>query len=329
MEQTTIAFDKHMSCMLRGLAVALMVFNHSMPGVLIPFAVPLFSFMVGYGYTFAKQRNLSHGVKRIKHLLYNFWFILFVICLPLALYIAPQLLTVGKVLLCTIGLRGDLNWFCWYIYFYAFAMLTLPWLSRVIDRYGLKGTIGLCAGFGLLFWGLWSIPGYDKIMGINQLARCAKFMPVVLSGYWVGSVQLYSKIKVLKEWWVAIIAALLCCGLYMLRGIDYAMIFDILWVPIFAGLFSVAMGFGKAWLLKPILTHLGRESMNIWFLHALFFTHLTRKPFLPLISWIENRWLMAIAVLILSYLMSCAVSVAYNWVTKQTQHLSQRALSRG
>lgn len=308
MDSKVLTFDKHISCMLRGLAVTLMVMNHSMPGKMIPFAVQLFSFMVGYGYTFAKSRDLRHSSRRIWHLLSDYWLILFAICLPLALHTAPQKVLAGNVVLCMFGLNASLNFFCWYVYFYILAMLTLPWLSRVVDRYGLKGTLALCAACGLVFWGISYFGTSHKVFGINLIARYARYMPVVIVGYWVGSTQFYSRIRIWQCWPVAVGAALLCVGVYFLRGLPYAMVGDFIWAPLFAALFTAAVGFRKIFMLDTLLTQLGLQSMNIWFLHALFFTHLTRKPFLPLIDWTHNRWLMVLVIIVASYAMARLVS---------------------
>lgn len=307
-----IEFGKDKSEILRGVAVTLMVVNHSLPGKLIAFAVPLFSFLVGYGYAFARQRDLRHAAKRVWHLLANFWIVLFGICLPVALYCAPQKVAFTNLLLNMFGLNPDLNFFCWYIYFYIFCMAVMAPLSRLIDRFGWKGLLGMSAVCGLAVLGISFITDYNKIIALNTLYRCLRYLPIVLGGYWVSSNKIYNHIQFRNTWWMAALCAGGMVALYFLRGIPYAMIFDFAWAPIFAGLMSVVLG---VWKLKPIrfvFSQLGKESMHIWFLHALFFTHATRGLFFPLIAWVKVTWIRIVLIIAISYLMAKIVDKVYD-----------------
>lgn len=307
-----IIFGKDKSAYIRGIAIILMVANHTMPGVLMPFAVPLFSFLAGYGYAFAREKTLRHGIQRIWHLLSSFWFVLFAICLPSALYCAPQKLHVADIALCMFGLNPILNFFCWYVYFYIFAMLVMPPLSRTIDRYGIRAILAVCLVCGITNVIIYSFEGYDKILPVNVAYRCLRYLPIVVTGYWISSNHFFERFSYRRKWWIGVAALAAMAGIYFLRYIPYARTFDLIWTALFAAACSVAFDIIRFRPVTAILSELGAKSMYIWFLHALFFTHVTRGIFKPAIKWIPTLEWRIPAILILSYLMAVAVNFAFN-----------------
>lgn len=309
-----------MSRLVRGIAIILMVTGHSLPGRVIAFAVPLFSFLVGYGYAFARTRDFSNFTKRVWHLLRGYWIILFAICLPAAYFTYPLPIRPLEVLQCMFGLSPKLSFFCWYVYFYIFAMIVMPGVSRLIDRYGLRAVIGLsaiCGGYMLAFDPLGLRPYH--YMGI--LYRCLRYMPIVMMGYWLARNNIASRLRMVRAPWAVVVALVVMVGVYLLRAWPYARIIDCIWAPTVA--FAVASIFGVYELrpLRIVLNALGLKSMNIWFLHALFFTHATKGLFGPLVEWIKpgtpvTNFTFVLAVLSLSYLMAVIVDYAVSLATQ-------------
>lgn len=306
-----VIFGKDKSAYIRGIAIILMVANHTVPGVLMPFAVPLFSFLVGYGYAFAREKTLRHGIHRIWHLLGSYWLVLFGICLPAALYCAPSKLHIADIALCMFGLNPILNFFCWYIYFYIFAMLVMPPLSRTIDRHGLRALVLICLGCGAGAVAISSFDGYDKIRVVNAAYRCLRYLPIVVTAYWISANHFFERFRYPSRWWVGIAAIAAMVAIYFLRYIPHARTFDLLWTPAFAVATAIAFDIVRFRPISWLLAELGAKSMNIWFLHALFFTHVTRGIFRPAIKWIPDMGLRIIAILILSYLMAVVVGFVY------------------
>lgn len=135
----TIDFGPDKSQILRGLAIIFMITLHNDTLPEFKICVPIFTFLVGYGYAFAKEKNLRHGLKRSWHLLSHFWLILLGLFLPVAIWKGDYEPTIGNVLLNMFGLESNLNWYSWYIYFYIFAMLAMIPASRLIKRFKLYG----------------------------------------------------------------------------------------------------------------------------------------------------------------------------------------------
>lgn len=335
-----LEFGNDMSRLVRGLAVVLMVIGHSLPGKIIPFAVPLFSFLVGYGYYFAKQKTISHAAKRVWHLLSHFWLILFGICIPAALITWAGEIKIGEVLLNMFGLCGRFNFYCWYIYFYVAAMLLMPIVSRAINKRGLWATLLIAALFGGIAGSIYLWANSYLTTGspnvVSVLYRVCRYMPVVVMGYWLAYSKFFSKISLRKNIWAVLSAIAILIGVYMLRGVPYMMLADLIWAPVAAGALAVVFNIYALPFLRIIITELGLKSMGIWFLHAVFFTHSTRGLFLPLIKWIPlNNWMPDLlwlpkgslripVIIVLSYFMAWGVELAYNLIKKGGRRVSTK-----
>ena len=103
MNTVTLAFGKDKTAIIKGIAILMMIILHcggsgatydvpirtmdSYPilGFIHPqfkLCVGIFSFMVGYGYAFAKVKDWRYSLKHIWSLLKVFWLILIVITIP-------------------------------------------------------------------------------------------------------------------------------------------------------------------------------------------------------------------------------------------------------
>lgn len=224
---THLAFGNDMSRIVRGIAVTLMVTGHSLPGKIIPFAVPLFSFLVGYGYFFAREKTLRHAAKRIWHLLSHFWLILFGICIPAAIISWPDSIKISEVLLNMFGLCGRFNFYCWYIYFYIAAMCMMPLISSIINRHGLKATIGISLFFGLACLAIYNWLGNYLTTGspniVSVVYRCFRYMPIVTMGYWLAQSSFFSRIPIKKGLW-SILFCFVTLVIYPSRTAIHAMV---------------------------------------------------------------------------------------------------------
>lgn len=315
-----ISFGNDISRIIRGFAVIMMVFNHSIPNAIIGIAVPLFSFLVGYGYAFARERSLRHSLTRIWHLLSYYWLILAVFVMPAAILGYHKPMPLDEIILSLFGLSPFLNAYCWYIYFYIFAMLLMPVLSRLIDRYSLKAVFVIIAVCAAISIPVGEIPKFGQDFWYNIIWRCFRHFPVVVSGYYVARKNLVARLRLPRHPLTAIAALCVLVGIYFLRGLPYfkvnhlpaTQLFNFIWIPIFA--FAVATIF-TLYHLKPIfafLTQMGLKSMNIWLLHALFFTRTTRAIYGVLVNWITWKPALAVVVLALSFILAVAVDFIMN-----------------
>lgn len=299
-------FGNDKSRIIRGIAIILMVTGHSCPGLVIPFAVPLFSFLIGYGYAFAHERTFRHGLKRTWHLLSHYWFVLLGVCMPLALLYGHFNFSGTGLLLNMIGLAPDYNWFCWFVAFYILVMAVMPWVSRLVDVWGLKGVVLVSLGGALLWWStLWLAEDLNNatMWTVNRFFR---YMPVIAVGYWLARFKIVGRLRFRAGVWTGLAALLLGLGLYMCRMFDAVKMLDAVLAPavsLCVAFFFTGMAAGP-WLLARtggvlalVLTDLGVKSMHIWFLHALFIMHCTRGAFSfldPLVVSDGMRWVVVL-----------------------------------
>lgn len=192
-----LQFGNDMSRLVRGIAIVLMVCNHAMPGHIIGFAVPLFSFLVGYGYWFSRSKGLGHSLHRVWHLLSHFWLILLGICLPTALLTWNGHVSAQDVVLNMFGLSPVLNFYCWYVYFYIFAMGVMPFCSRAMDRHGLWAAVSiivLSTAVALITDGIMAqVTDETAKRYLGILYRCTRYLPIVAAGYWLAANGIFSK----------------------------------------------------------------------------------------------------------------------------------------
>lgn len=181
-----IDFGPDKSQILRGLAIIFMVALHNDTLPEFKICVPIFTFLVGYGYAFAKEKDLRHGLKRSWHLLSHFWLILIGLFLPVAIWRGGYEPTVSKVLLEMFGLESDLNWYSWYVYFYIFAMLIMIPASRLIVKFRLYGVVGMLLTSVIGILAIHSITGLSENVWLQAAFDCFLCSPVMYVGFYLA-----------------------------------------------------------------------------------------------------------------------------------------------
>ena len=95
-----VRFDKGMTAIIKGFAIIFMMLLHCYgsdnydvaldysrslftgESDMFKICVGMFTFMVGYGYAFSRDKDFKYSWRHIKKLLITFWTILFVLTLP-------------------------------------------------------------------------------------------------------------------------------------------------------------------------------------------------------------------------------------------------------
>lgn len=309
--KSEIQFGNDKSQILRGLAIIFMIILHNDTLPEFKICVPLFTFLVGYGYAFAKERNLKHAVKRSWRLLSSFWLILFGIFIPTAIWKGGYTPTLENVFLNMFGIESNLNWYSWYIYFYIFAMLAMIPASRIITRFRIYGVLALTLlSLGCAFvirmnsgWSenIWSQAAFD----------CFLCSLCLWSGFYLSEYKTITKIHIPLNVVTALILTAIATGIFFLRQIPGVWLLDVVTVPAFA--FAIVALFNIltfSWL-NNIFISLGKESMNMWFFHAVFATSCTTIVFAPLLSWITPKILLIAAMITISYIASRCITAVW------------------
>lgn len=308
-QRIQLKFGPDMSQILRGLAIVFMIILHNDTLGEFKICVPIFTFLVGYGYAFAKHKNLRHGLNRSWHLLSNFWVILLGICLPTAILSGGFHATVGNVCPEMFGLESELNWYSWYVYFYLFAMVAMIPASRLITKYGIWAILALTALCAAGCIAIHQVQGWADQMWLKAAFDCLMVSPPMFSGLYLAEGGVVTKLRLKNSPLTILLLLVIATAIFFLRGLTpHTALFDFILVPIFC---ICVVGIFNLWQWQPahnLMQALGRQSMHMWFFHALFATATTTAVFGPLIYWIEPKALMILCMIAVSYFAAKIIS---------------------
>jgi len=316
-------FDKDMTAVLKGIAILFMIMHHCLipdfydyppdflhNGLIVhvmmgmKICVGLFTFIIGYGYAFCSKRTLSYGFKHIRTLVVKYWILLFLIFIPVAVSEGYHL-DIDDVVLEMFGLKWNLNCASWYVSFYIFIMILLPLIANIIDKNEVKNSVLLILLCGIVATFL----GLFKNVFADAFQRCFFYLPLVIVGYVVAKLNLLNKIAIRNKHLVYLLLFIVIgvrCAVSALKGFSL----DILCVPLF--IYCVTVVFKNLSLrsLKGLLSSLGKVSLYMWFLHAVFYSVAVRSAFAKYILWPNNLLVSFMLVVILSYLIFLLICVS-------------------
>lgn len=323
-----VAFDKHMTSIVKGVAIIFMIVLHVFGGkgwydsqYIIPLndnlpllkfmgalqiCVGIYVFMIGFGYSHSKYKNFTYSLTHIRKLLGVYWPILFIFALPAGL---SSLHNSGILLLYNmVGIEETLSWVSWFVYLYIWAMLVMPIIGRLIDRSPyLWGMISIILMFGLMGCVKFVVSDFYNYPLLKTLFSCLGWTPTIIVGYIAGKKKLFDKIKVRHEKIaIPISLAVIFLTLYLksrFHGL-FILNFDIIYAPLIICCILVIFTIVQTeWIVK-ILSELGDKSVYMWFIHGLFFTASTREVYQRFIMISNNLWVIALWTIALSYLVS-------------------------
>jgi len=313
-DKIAIDFGPDKSQILRGIAIIFMIALHNNTTGLFKICVPIFTFLVGYGYAFAKEKNLKHAVKRSWHLLSHFWLILLGICLPVGILAGGFKPTLGNVIPEMFGLESELNWYSWYVYFYIWAMIAMIPSSTIIKKLGVLGIISLCmlCTIGCII--VKHIPDWNNNILYQAIFDCLLCSPPMFTGFYLADREVVKKIHINQNIWTVILLIVIMSITFAVRILPYVTFIDFIIVPIFCCATIALFNIIRWQMLCETLISIGKESMNMWFIHALFATTCTAVIFSPLIMWISPKILLILSMIIFSYYSSRIISKIYNGI---------------
>lgn len=318
----TINFDRDKTQIIKGIAILTMIIHHciSIPsgstwvdmfGASMKICISYFTFLVGFGYAFSKQKTIVSGLHRAFKLLVQFWLLLFPIFVPLYL-IGGGKISIYQLVTNMFGFESDLHYFSWYLYYYIYAMLVMPLAAIVIDKYGWKAVFGLVTTTYVLEVCVHVIPNYDSNIFTQSAFDCLFNSPLLFLGYYMAKYNVYSKVSLQKKHTLLLILLFIVVILAVVfKRVLAGFMLDFIYIPVIV--FSI-VGIFTLYNLKPIrvtLVMFGDMSMPMWFIHALFI-----MPFATM-AWatdwlVGNPWLKFIVVVPLSFILA----LIYDKITK-------------
>ena len=323
-----IEFTREKTAIIKGFAIVFMIILHVFGGagwydidlqmnhneVLMNFmptfkiCVGMFVFMVGYGYAFSKSKDFVYSVRHIKNLLSSFWIILFVFAFP-ASYGAIK---GGKELLTNmLGVSSSLCWVSWFVYFYIWAMIVMPFLGRVIDKKPIQWTpiLMMLAYVSMVVVHKYVLASYFNDW-TQALFDCLLNTPLMLLGYASAKMKVYEKIKISTKW-TTVIAAIIVAAMVLIakayiKG-PIALFAGLIYAPTIILCILVVFTAKPMTIVSKVMWELGDKSVYMWFFHALFFTASTRPTYQCFVLISDNLWIIAVWTIFLSYICSSII----------------------
>ena len=292
--------------------------------------VPMFAFLTGYFYHFAGQKTLRYSLRKITDLLISHSAVCLALMIP-ALALGVFHPTPAAVATELIGMGTEVMRFSWYVSFYCLSMLLLPVLVKL--------SAGNPGGDLLIMLVLPAVAANTVIAAIQEhlpgnltmltgiLSSVWEWFPVVISGYLSAKYRLFEtyldevSARFSSGWgkvcfWLCLcavgFAGRLALPRFALgsiqpsgRWVELELLMDVLYAPLFV--------YGLARLLQQmkyprflgVLGNLGRQSLYMWFFHAVFFNCL-REYTQPLIYAPKNPVLVILLSLAVCYVLAVA-----------------------
>lgn len=267
--------------------------------------VPFFVILSGYGLYATYQKGDKHKYSRLFKLLLHYWLIL-IVFVTIGHFISPTIYPGNwiKILENMTGFSTSYNGEHWFLFPYMLLAISTPWLFKLCDKTNAVsvlvaayilylGTCFLISRYGeyYLYTHMWA---YHPILYGSLLFN---FLVGALSckHRWLRNL----KSPQLTRWsWIllVVLCILRCC----------------ITTGAFHNLFVLA--FIWLWLQTPrtpwinlILAHLGKHSMNMWFIHSFFCYYL----FHDWIYGFKYPLLIYLVLVIVSYLSSLIIDLLY------------------
>jgi len=331
------SFTKDYTEIMKGVAILLMLFHHlfgfpswyveGVSYIGIPLrantaeyvlgqfghiCVAIFAFLTGYGmfFSYKSGKLYKNSLKKIWSFLRSYWVILFGIFIPLNIAFGKVDITLPLILKNMVAHDCTLVPFAWYVRFYIEVMLTLPIFYKLMEK---KPYITIPLLFVIpvvLNVYLSEVPAtsYTVAVAVSLIMEYFIWLPCVLIGLCFAKYKLFGKIgelfSKLGKLELPICFVALCIVMYLRAykedtiGVIFS--FDTVYVPAFVFLCCRIISVFPS-VFKTTLSYLGNHSMNIWFLHSMFFfnmVELMRIAYAPRVSILIVGWVLLICLII-------------------------------
>lgn len=304
---------KQTTQMIKGVAILIMIAHHFLVydfgmgfsntwvgiGSHFKICVGIYAVLSGYGYFFSKEKTLKYGLKKIWGLLQIYWISLFTLFIPAALY-GGWKLNAKNLIINLFAFGPNLNWNAWYVYFFMFCMLTMPFIHKIF-RFNLlvNLSIAVVVPYSIETAIHVLVPNYQEITVLQVLFDCMHYLSIYFVGYLMAQYNVISKLKI--HWFVglALMAAAVLLRMALRHINTFGFNMDIIYAPLFVVGGAKFLGGLKAkWL--SVFSILGKFSTGMWFFHAVFFSTYVSDIFQPILLLVKQPVLMFLWLVLLS-----------------------------
>lgn len=311
--------EKNITVFIKGNAIILMFCNHlymvtdkvnsiaigsktiaSYVGGFGKICVAVFAFLTGIGiyYIFQRKSYCENNVMRIKYsarkifdILLVYWGILFLFYIPVAYLFGANNYTANDLLENILLVKTSIIQSAWYVRFYVELMITLPLIYHLLKE-TTKIKDGIILGVIVLF----HLGAY--LINATYIEEYFNYLMVVIIGFYFEKYSINVKVSNVfkKNILISIIALLLtvsCRGVF--KSI-YLINTDIIFAPILVGIIR-DLYYKLIPCFRNIIIVLGKYSLELWFLHVIFFIgseRLQEIGYWPRIDFLILIWTLCI-----------------------------------
>lgn len=292
--------------------------------------VALFAFLTGYGMFFSyKSGNIiKKSFKKGVSFLVCYWLILFGVAIPVNLALGKTDITPLLILKNMFAYDATLVSFAWYVRFYLALLVTLPFFYRLMTpRAAVTLPLFLICPAVITYY-LGTVSWANFYVGKLVYFSMEYFLWVTcaLSGLCFAKYDLFGKIGKIfarfKGGEIFVCAALVLVLMYLRAykrdtlATEYYSYFswDSIYAPVFVFLVCRVVSVFPEFV-RSFLRLMGKHSMNIWFLHSLFFfrtAELMKYAYAPRVSILIIAW-----VIILCLPVSAALNAVSGLILKK------------
>jgi len=301
--------------------------------------VPVFAFLTGYFYAFNQNRTIRYTLRKITDLYVSYWFVYLVILL-VAVLTGCYAFSLYSIVFEMAALKMPLMVFCWYVLFYSYSMVLLLLLAKQ-DNSPVEDILYLLV-LPLLVSNVLSgmyLEGFLNSVVLN----IRDWFPCLVSGYLCAKYGVFGKLadrcsdRIRWSWgkvifWM-VLAMAAAAGRYWWKYLSFGSVHlrtgeypikltaDFFLAPVFVYGAAKLLQNLKNTVLLTILKKIGKNSLNMWFFHCIFF-NACRDITQPVLYWPGNPVLVVLWGLLLCYV----PSVLIHKITVPVNNLKNRFL---
>lgn len=298
--------SKQESIMLKGFAIICMVMHHffTFPewyenvidyGELTeyfaymrePFrvCVPIFAILTGFAYGGGNEISFRKAGLKVLNFLKGYWFVYFLLVL-LSIVVCKSPVDWYYLITGLFGITANYACFCWYVYFFVFAMLLMPIVIRLCKK-------SIIWWFAIYFISILGGFFMTKVMLPNDiwtpLYNCCYYYNYILIGVAIGEYHLFERLSKIvifsgRDWYSIIVLALIAVVAFMAPAVLGINVSHINLVGLYAVvLIYCLVTINQSKKESRVLLFLGKHATNIWYLHCVFFAGATMSIFKPIL----------------------------------------------
>ena len=253
--------------------------------------VALFALLTGIAmyYTYSKKsigRGYKHTLKKLLPFFLTYWIIILCIYIPIMATVGVFTFNLQEFVL---NLFGYMTTYCkiaWYVRFYFELVLLFPLVVITIKFFYRKSQnkeISITV-FLIINWLFRTIFMQFSFPGMMYLTEFMNYLPVVVVGYYIAWASVFELLAsrlsdkiISKKMLLGLYLVILGC-IFLLRGLltgNDRFNIDVILAPVFVGctwyVLLLIEDVSVIRKVKELLAILGKYSLEIWFLHAIFF----------------------------------------------------------